>query len=157
MVVESIVAGRAVEPEIRMQLDAIDREGARRMLAAALRAEVAEYLGAAEGDRDEQGHALVTRNGEGLCRRRRPKGRSPLRSHQRSTASVRGERVRLQRRPRPHGAAGHLLPESAAWRERAAGKLLTRAYLLAYSDQTMNLGGPYPNALGSTIVRDTFE
>lgn len=63
MVVESIVAGRAVEPEIRMQLDAIAREGARRMLAAALRAEVAEYLGAAEGDRDEQGHALVTRNG----------------------------------------------------------------------------------------------
>jgi transposase-like protein len=63
VVVESIVAGRAVEPEIRMQLDAIAREGARRMLAAALRAEVAEYLGAAEGDRDEQGHALVTRNG----------------------------------------------------------------------------------------------
>jgi transposase-like protein len=46
-----------------MQLDAIARERARRMLAAALRAEVAEYLGAAEGDRDEQGHALVTRNG----------------------------------------------------------------------------------------------
>ena len=33
------------------------------MLAAALRAEVAEYLEAAEGQRDEQGHALVTRNG----------------------------------------------------------------------------------------------
>ena len=46
-----------------MQLDAIAREGARRMLAAALRAEVAEYLEAAEGQRDEQGHALVTRNG----------------------------------------------------------------------------------------------
>jgi putative transposase len=53
----------AAEPEIRMQLDVIAREGARRMLAAALRAEVAEYLEAADGDRDELGHALVTRNG----------------------------------------------------------------------------------------------
>ena len=63
MVVESIVPHGAVEPEIRMQLDVIAREGARRMLAAALRAEVAEYLEAAQGQRDEQGHALVTRNG----------------------------------------------------------------------------------------------
>jgi transposase-like protein len=46
-----------------MQLDAIAREGARRMLAAALRAEVAEYLEAAESQRDDEGHALVTRNG----------------------------------------------------------------------------------------------
>src|SRR5438445_2707671 len=60
---ESIVPSGAVEPEIRMQLDAIAREGARRMLAAALRAEIAEYLEAAEGQRDEQGHVLVTRNG----------------------------------------------------------------------------------------------
>jgi hypothetical protein len=50
----------AAEPEIRMQLDVIAREGARQMLAAALRAEVAEYLEAADGDRDELGHALVT-------------------------------------------------------------------------------------------------
>jgi hypothetical protein len=63
VVVESIVAAGAVEPEIGMQLDAIAREGARRMLAAALRAEVAEYLEAAGGERDEQGHALVVRNG----------------------------------------------------------------------------------------------
>ena len=63
MVVESIVPGGAAEPEISMQLDVIAREGARRMLAAALRAEVAEYLEAAAGDRDDQDHALVTRNG----------------------------------------------------------------------------------------------
>ena len=63
MVAKSIVADMAVDPAIRMQLDVIAREGARRMLAAALRAEVAEYLGEAEGDRDDQGHALVTRNG----------------------------------------------------------------------------------------------
>jgi putative transposase len=63
VVVESIVPGGAAEPEISMQLDVIAREGARRMLAAALRAEVAEYLEAAAGDRDDQDHALVTRNG----------------------------------------------------------------------------------------------
>jgi hypothetical protein len=63
VVLDSIVADGAVEPEIRMQLDVFAREGARWMLAAALRAEVAEYLEAAEGDRDEQGHALVTRTG----------------------------------------------------------------------------------------------
>jgi transposase-like protein len=46
-----------------MGLDAIAREGARRMLAAALQAEVADYLAAASGERDERGRALVTRNG----------------------------------------------------------------------------------------------
>ena len=44
-------------------LDAIAREGARRLLAAALEAEVAEALDAARGERDEAGHALVVRNG----------------------------------------------------------------------------------------------
>jgi putative transposase len=44
-------------------LDEIVREGARRMLAQALEAEVEAYLQAARGERDEQGHALVVRNG----------------------------------------------------------------------------------------------
>ena len=44
-------------------LDAIAREGARRLLAAALEAEVAEALEAARGERDDDGHALVVRNG----------------------------------------------------------------------------------------------
>jgi transposase-like protein len=44
-------------------LDAIAREGARRLLAAALEAEVAEALEAARGERDDNGHALVVRNG----------------------------------------------------------------------------------------------
>jgi len=46
-----------------MGLDAIAREGARRMLAAALRAEVADYLAATASERDKRGRALVTRNG----------------------------------------------------------------------------------------------
>lgn len=44
-------------------LDAIAREGARRLLAAALEAKVAEHLGLARGERDGNGHALVVRNG----------------------------------------------------------------------------------------------
>lgn len=44
-------------------LDEIAREGARRMLALALEAEVDEYLQRAREARDEQGHALVVRNG----------------------------------------------------------------------------------------------
>jgi transposase-like protein len=44
-------------------LDVIAREGARRLLAAALEAEVAEHLEAARGERDDNGHAMVVRNG----------------------------------------------------------------------------------------------
>jgi transposase-like protein len=46
-----------------LDLDEIARQGARRMLAEALEAEVADYIEAARGQRDEQGHALVMRNG----------------------------------------------------------------------------------------------
>jgi transposase-like protein len=44
-------------------LDAIVREGARRMLAAALEAEVDAYLAAHAAERDEHGRRLVVRNG----------------------------------------------------------------------------------------------
>jgi putative transposase len=44
-------------------LEAIAREGARRMLTSALEAEVAEYIEGHAGERDEAGHALVVRNG----------------------------------------------------------------------------------------------
>jgi putative transposase len=43
--------------------DEIVREGARRMLAAALEAEVAAYVGAHARERDERGGRLVVRNG----------------------------------------------------------------------------------------------
>ncbi len=52
------------EQEIVLDLDEIARQGARKMLASALQAEVEAYLEAAEGERDEHtGHALVVRNG----------------------------------------------------------------------------------------------
>src|SRR5262249_54422646 len=62
----------------RSLLDEIAREGARRMLLAALEAEVAAYLEAHRESRDEGGHALVVRNGKGGRERgRSEQGRSP--------------------------------------------------------------------------------
>ena len=49
--------------EVRGALDEIVREGARRMLAAALEAEVDAYLAGLAGERDERDRRLVVRNG----------------------------------------------------------------------------------------------
>ena len=49
-------------------LDVLAREGARRMLAAALEAEVAAYTDAHTDQLDEQGHRLVVRNGHAVPR-----------------------------------------------------------------------------------------
>jgi len=49
-------------------LDDIVREGARRMLAAALEAEVDAYLAELAGERDERGRRLVVRNGHAAPR-----------------------------------------------------------------------------------------
>nr|WP_328825585.1 IS256 family transposase [Tomitella gaofuii] len=47
----------------RSLLDEIVRDGARQMLAAALQAEVADYIEAHAGEVDDNGHRLVVRNG----------------------------------------------------------------------------------------------
>ena len=44
-------------------IDELVREGARRMLAEALQAEVDAYIARFADDRDENGHRLVVRNG----------------------------------------------------------------------------------------------
>src|SRR3954447_21215618 len=49
--------------EAGVSLDELAREGARRMIAAALETEVADYIGRFTGDLDEDGHRLVVRNG----------------------------------------------------------------------------------------------
>lgn len=49
--------------EIDLTLDELARRGAQRMLAAALQAEADEYIQRHAGERDENGHALVVRNG----------------------------------------------------------------------------------------------
>jgi transposase-like protein len=59
----SVVADEAVQGELRMDLDGLAREGARRMLAAALEAEVDDYLAAHAAECDEAGRRLVVRNG----------------------------------------------------------------------------------------------
>jgi putative transposase len=59
----SVVADEAARAELRVSLDELAREGARRMLAAALEAEVDDYLAACAAERDERGRRLVVRNG----------------------------------------------------------------------------------------------
>src|SRR5215210_4386617 len=49
--------------EVVVSLDELAREGARRMIAAALEAEVAEYVERFAGEVDEDGRRLVVRNG----------------------------------------------------------------------------------------------
>lgn len=51
------------EQQLVLDLDEIARQGAKEMLASALQAEVRAYLKAAEAERDEEGRALVVRNG----------------------------------------------------------------------------------------------
>ncbi len=51
------------EQELVLDLDEIARRGAKAMLAQALEAEVQAYLKAAQAERDEEGRALVVRNG----------------------------------------------------------------------------------------------
>jgi putative transposase len=59
----SVIADETTGAELRLDLDGLAREGARRMLAAALEAEVDAYLAAFAADRDEHGRRLVVRNG----------------------------------------------------------------------------------------------
>jgi putative transposase len=58
-----VVADEAARSELHADLDELARQGARRMLAAALEAEVDDYLAAHAGERDERGRRLVVRNG----------------------------------------------------------------------------------------------
>jgi transposase-like protein len=49
--------------EIHLSLGELARRGAQRMLAAALQAEVDEYIDRHSSERDDSNHALVVRNG----------------------------------------------------------------------------------------------
>ncbi len=60
--VRTLPVGESSE-EIMVTLDELAREGARRMIAAALRAEADEYLARFSDELDEDGHRLVVRNG----------------------------------------------------------------------------------------------
>ena len=58
-----VVAEESTREGLASTLDEICREGARRMLAAALEAEVDAYIVALQGELDERGRRLVVRNG----------------------------------------------------------------------------------------------
>jgi putative transposase len=61
--VRRLPVGENDDVESALLLDALAREGARRMIAAALEAEVADYIDRFAGELDEHGHRLVVRNG----------------------------------------------------------------------------------------------
>jgi putative transposase len=58
-----VVNNEQARDELALGLDELVREGARRMLATALEAEVAAYIAAYASELDERGHRLVVRNG----------------------------------------------------------------------------------------------
>lgn len=64
----SVVIDEAARSELAMSLDELAREGARRMLAAALEAEVDAHIACFAELVDERGHRLVRRNGHAPAR-----------------------------------------------------------------------------------------
>jgi putative transposase len=64
----SVATDEQARAELASDLDELVREGARRLLAAALEAEVDAYLGAHTEVVDERGHRLVVRNGHAPAR-----------------------------------------------------------------------------------------
>src|SRR6266511_4961658 len=63
-----VVADDAARSELAMSLDELACEGARRMLAVALEAEVDAYIACYAALTDERGHRLVRRNGHAPAR-----------------------------------------------------------------------------------------
>ena len=87
-------------PEITQTLDELAREGARRMIAAALEVEVAEYVEALRDHRDENGHALVVRNGRSHHER----------TVQMGAGSIKIRAPRVNDRRREHSFSSKILP-----------------------------------------------
>src|SRR4029453_8476384 len=96
----SVVAAEAAQTELHPDLGGRAREGARRMLAAALEAEVDDYLAAHAAERDEGGRRLVVRNGHARQRQlTTAAGAIPVRAPRvddRRTDLVSGGRVRFR-------------------------------------------------------------
>jgi putative transposase len=96
----SVVTDEPTDEHSPSALDEIVREGARRMLAAALEAEVAAYVEAHADERDQRGQRLVVRNGHAE-RRVITTGAGPIEINQprvndKRTDEETGERVRFR-------------------------------------------------------------
>ena len=63
-----VIADDAAQAELRLDLDELFREGARRILADALEAEVDAYIAGYADQVDKRGHRLVRRNGHAPAR-----------------------------------------------------------------------------------------
>ena len=90
----------SADAELSTTLDELVAEGARRMLAAALEAEVDGYVSSLVGEVDEQGHRLVVRNGHAVPRSL-VTGAGPIevrapRVDDRRVDEVTGEKLRFQ-------------------------------------------------------------
>jgi putative transposase len=96
------------EDDVVATLDDLAREGARRMIAAALRAEADEYVEAVTDECDEHGRRLVRRNGRGKERRVTVgSGTLPIRAPRvddRRVDSESGERLKFSSRILPRYA-----------------------------------------------------
>ena len=80
-----VASDQSEQDALKLDLDELVREGARRMLVAALKAEVDQYIAEHADHRDEAGHALLVRNGvpaqnDHRCRRTRDQGTACPRS-----------------------------------------------------------------------------
>jgi transposase-like protein len=137
-------------------LDELAREGARRMLAAALQAEVAAYVDAHVGEVDEHGHRLVVRNGSHAPRQvATAAGAVPVRAprvNDKRVDPVTGERVRF---------SSAILP---AWARKSpqVAEVLPLLYLhgLSSGDFTPALEGFFGSAAGlsaATVTRLTAQ
>nr|MDA8358146.1 IS256 family transposase [Actinomycetota bacterium] len=96
----TVAVDEAARAELTLGLDEICREGARRMLAAALEAEADAYVQSLAGELDEDGHRLVVRNGHAR-RRSVATGSGPIdieapRVNDRRADEETGERYRFR-------------------------------------------------------------
>ena len=84
----TVVADEAAREDLAASLDEMAREGARRMLTAALEEEVAAYVAAHAGERDEDGLRLVVCNGHDRPRAGDHGGGLPANAGATSTARI---------------------------------------------------------------------
>ena len=125
----------ATAAEVRQEIEHIAREGARRLLQAALEAEVEEHLSRWEHLKDREGHQVVVRNGH-APRRRILTGVGPI--------TVR--RPRVDERA-AKGARGH-----QEFRSAILPKFLRRSPTLEGTLATLYLKGVSTNDMGGALA-----
>src|SRR5947209_7111326 len=130
--------------EMQVTLDQLAREGARRMIAAALRAEADEYVERFSDEVDEDGHRLVVRNGR--ARERKVtigSGTIPIRAPRVNDKRVEeetGERQRFSSRILPaYARRSPKVGEETGERQRFSSRILP-----AYARRSPKVGEVIP-------------